>query len=384
VHRGVELTGDVSADLDALANHPVVTVCAGAKAFLDLPRTLEFLEGAGVPFVAASADAALRDVDLRGHLEDLAVFYPAAGDPFQRPRPLLLVQVTAFSCGGFVVGVTWDHAIADGAGMGQFLRAVGELARGMPSPAVVPSRHDLDLAHMPSAIQRVDRLVSSLQPSLLTLLHVSLPYSLVTRIKHEFAAVNNGQPCTVFEAVTAVLWRCRTRAVMQQDPSAPALLGFVADTRRHVGAKPEGYYGNCCFIVPPAVATSGAVAEGDIIDVIKMIRRAKDRIPGLYSDSYSAAYEQYGRRLQEVADGGLLGYGNMLGVTCWRNLGMDEADFGGGTPARVMVYMKEGMRRLPCCVCLPCEDGSDSFSVTSLCVKEEHAGAFLRELASFT
>lgn len=49
VHRGVEVSGDVSADLDALANHPVVTVCAGAKSFLDLARTLEFLETAGVP-----------------------------------------------------------------------------------------------------------------------------------------------------------------------------------------------------------------------------------------------------------------------------------------------------------------------------------------------
>lgn len=49
VHRGAELTGDVSADLDALATHRVVTVSAGAKAFLDLPRTLEHLETAGVP-----------------------------------------------------------------------------------------------------------------------------------------------------------------------------------------------------------------------------------------------------------------------------------------------------------------------------------------------
>jgi pseudouridine-5'-phosphate glycosidase len=49
VHRGAESTGDVSADLDAIATHPVVTVCAGAKAFLDLARTLEYLETAGVP-----------------------------------------------------------------------------------------------------------------------------------------------------------------------------------------------------------------------------------------------------------------------------------------------------------------------------------------------
>lgn len=49
VHRGVESTGDISADLDALASHPVITVCAGAKAFLDLARTLEHLETTGVP-----------------------------------------------------------------------------------------------------------------------------------------------------------------------------------------------------------------------------------------------------------------------------------------------------------------------------------------------
>ncbi|MFM8264625.1 MAG: pseudouridine-5'-phosphate glycosidase, partial [Acidimicrobiia bacterium] len=51
VHRGAELHGDVSADLSALARHPVVTVSAGAKSFLDLPRTLEMLETLGVPVV---------------------------------------------------------------------------------------------------------------------------------------------------------------------------------------------------------------------------------------------------------------------------------------------------------------------------------------------
>lgn len=56
VHRGAEITGDISADLDALANHPVVTVCAGAKAFLDLARTLEYLETAGVPVLGWQHD----------------------------------------------------------------------------------------------------------------------------------------------------------------------------------------------------------------------------------------------------------------------------------------------------------------------------------------
>ncbi len=56
MHRGAELTGDVSADLDALAHHPVITVCAGAKAFLDLARTLEYLETVGVPVLGWQHD----------------------------------------------------------------------------------------------------------------------------------------------------------------------------------------------------------------------------------------------------------------------------------------------------------------------------------------
>lgn len=49
VHRGAEKTGDVSADLFALSRFNVVCVSAGAKVFLDIPRTLEFLESLGVP-----------------------------------------------------------------------------------------------------------------------------------------------------------------------------------------------------------------------------------------------------------------------------------------------------------------------------------------------
>ncbi len=49
VHRDVSESGDVSADLTALARHRVAVVCAGAKAILDLPRTVEMLETLGVP-----------------------------------------------------------------------------------------------------------------------------------------------------------------------------------------------------------------------------------------------------------------------------------------------------------------------------------------------
>ncbi len=49
VHRGAEETFDISADLEELAHTNVTVICAGAKAILDLPKTLEILETKGVP-----------------------------------------------------------------------------------------------------------------------------------------------------------------------------------------------------------------------------------------------------------------------------------------------------------------------------------------------
>ena len=51
VHRGAETTMDISADLEELAKTPVLVVCAGAKAILDLGLTLEYLETKGVTVI---------------------------------------------------------------------------------------------------------------------------------------------------------------------------------------------------------------------------------------------------------------------------------------------------------------------------------------------
>jgi pseudouridine-5'-phosphate glycosidase len=81
VHRGVELTGDISADLQELAVSPVAVVSAGAKSILDLPRTLEALETLGVPVIGWRTDefpafftpsSGLRLVHRSDELDDLA------------------------------------------------------------------------------------------------------------------------------------------------------------------------------------------------------------------------------------------------------------------------------------------------------------------------
>ncbi|MFN4057467.1 MAG: pseudouridine-5'-phosphate glycosidase [Roseinatronobacter sp.] len=72
VHRGAETSFDISADLQELAQTPVTVVAAGAKAILDLPKTLEVLETLGVPVIAHGQDALpafwSRDIGLKAPL----------------------------------------------------------------------------------------------------------------------------------------------------------------------------------------------------------------------------------------------------------------------------------------------------------------------------
>ena len=56
VHRGAEMSMDISSDLTELSRTPVLVVCAGAKSILDLDLTLEYLETQGVPVIGWQTD----------------------------------------------------------------------------------------------------------------------------------------------------------------------------------------------------------------------------------------------------------------------------------------------------------------------------------------
>ncbi|WVZ92870.1 hypothetical protein U9M48_038906 [Paspalum notatum var. saurae] len=341
--------------------------------------------GEGVAFVAASANCALKEATAFFNrspgarttttvLDELAVDYPGEGCGGGPTDPLVQVQVTEFSCGGFVLGVTWNHGIADGTGMAQFLQAVGELARGLPSPSVAPVRWDDALPSLPISVAALEQLATSLEPLDLARLGIAVPSSLIRRIKAE----SGERRCTTFEAVAAVLWRCRTRAIVA-DPNSLALLSFPANVRRHVGAM-DGYYGNC-ITQQLVMATAGAVARAEIAELVGMIRCAKEEIAGQLANRGSGDYDQLLQAV-DLEQIGRLQYG-ALNVSSWRNLGFDNADFGAGTPAKVMCYGK-ALQTLPLCVIgLPCKGGDDGQdNVFSVCVKQEHVDAFLKELAS--
>jgi pseudouridine-5'-phosphate glycosidase len=90
VHRGAELSFDISADLEELARTCVIVVCAGAKAILDIPKTLEVLETRGVPVVTfGSSEFPAFWSRQSGLPSPLTLNSPAAIANFQKTRDQL-------------------------------------------------------------------------------------------------------------------------------------------------------------------------------------------------------------------------------------------------------------------------------------------------------
>ncbi|KAE9619004.1 putative benzyl alcohol O-benzoyltransferase [Lupinus albus] len=95
----------------------------------------------GVLFIEADADVTLEQFGdaLQPPLpcfEEL--LYDVPGSEGILYTPLLLIQVTRLKCGGFIVGLRFNHTMVDGAGILQFMTALSEMARGLHEPSILP------------------------------------------------------------------------------------------------------------------------------------------------------------------------------------------------------------------------------------------------------
>ncbi|HEX6799901.1 MAG TPA: pseudouridine-5'-phosphate glycosidase [Ktedonobacterales bacterium] len=135
-HRGAPATFDISADLIELARTPVLTVCAGAKAILDLPLTLEYLETHGVPVIGFQTG-------------ELPAFYtPTSGLPVphraEAPAEVAAIAHAQWSAGlggGLLVTcpIPAEHALAAESAEAAIQTALTEAAaRGVRGPATTP------------------------------------------------------------------------------------------------------------------------------------------------------------------------------------------------------------------------------------------------------
>ncbi|KAL6850008.1 hypothetical protein ACP4OV_020635 [Aristida adscensionis] len=334
--------------------------------------------GEGAWFVDAVAGGTLQDaglLDKRPFAVPEADLLPDAA-PGVDPRDIpLMMQVTEFACGGFVVGLMSSHAMTDGLGAGQFLNAVADYARGLPKPRVTPVWARELVPSLPE-VSSPPAVPWALRFRYLT---VDLSRDGVDKVKSRIMA-STGQRCSTFDVVVAKVWQARTRALRLPDPSTRVTLTIFANARHLLpkdgaGAGAAGFYGNC-YYPATAAARSGEVEAADVASVVRMVREAKARLPG---------------EVARWAAGGLAREENpfyeppiaheALFVSEWTRLGFAEVDYGWGTPSHVVPFAA-----IPCMpvalIGAPPAPGT-GVRITTQCVEEESMPAFREEMEAF-
>ncbi|XP_006656201.1 acyl transferase 10-like [Oryza brachyantha] len=288
-------------------------------------RPAVLCSGEGVYFVEAAANCTLADVNFleRPLLLTKEQLVPCPTPEQWAVEPhnsLAMIQVTTFTCGGFVIGLRTNHAVADGTGAAQFLNAVGDLARGLPEPRVKPvvwGRErfpDPDIKPGP---------LPELPVLPLQYIAFDFPAAYLGKLKAQYAASTGGKICSAFDVVIAKLWQCRTRAI-GPGPGAEVKLCFFASVR-HVLQLESGYWGNAIFPVKVS-APAEKVAASSVIELVGMVREAKRRVS---DECLSWAESRTGGRdpFQMTFN-----YESVY-VSDWSKLGFNDVDYGYGTPS---------------------------------------------------
>lgn len=309
------------------------------------------------------------------------VYFCPSEEPYRvTDMPLLIAQVTFFSCGGFSLGLRLCHCLCDGLGAMQFIRAWAATAKAgtlitNPRPCwdreFFKPRNPPIIKYPHIEFMRIDD-GSSLTMSLWQ----KKPIQKCYRISPEFQAHVKalGQPadgkfsCTTFDAMAAHVWRSWVKALDVRPLDYELRLTFSVNARPQLRNAPlkEGFYGN---VVCVACATSSvsSLVHGRLSETTRLVREARLSISEEYLKSTLDYVEVHRPRRLE--------FGGKLTITQWTRFSLYEsADFGWGRPVyagtidltltpQVCVFLPEGggSDSMVVCICLP-ESATDRFT----------------------
>lgn len=197
------------------------------------------------------------------------------------------------------MAVRMNHTMVDGQGLGQFLGAVAEMARGMPTPTIRPiwQREILEARDPPRPCfphREFDEVPEARS--------ISIPHDqMVCRSflfgPKEVAALRAQlaphlqKKATRFDIVLGCLWKCRT-AALSPDSNQVMRINFTVDARGRHGKTeagiPTGYYGNA-FATPVAIATARELCTNPLSYAVELVKKAKDGVNMEYMRSVADA-----------------------------------------------------------------------------------------------
>ncbi|RCV18327.1 hypothetical protein SETIT_3G292000v2 [Setaria italica] len=326
----------------------------------------------GAWFVEAVADCSLEDVNgldypLIVSEEELLPVPEEGVDPTSIP---IMMQVTEFACGGFVVGLVAVHTLADGLGAAQFINTISEFARGMGKPTIAPIWARALIPNPPKLPPGPPPSFQSFEFQHFT---IDVTSDLIVHIKAEYFQAT-GQYCSTFDVAVAKVWQARAKAI-KYNLESEVHVCFFANTRHlltQVLPKDRGFYGNCFYPVT-VTAIAGDVITAGLIDVIRMIRDGKARLPLEFSkwaagdvkvDPYQLAFEH-----------------NVLFVSDWTRLGFFEVDYGWGAPNHIIPFTYADYMAVAVLGAPP--SPKKGTRIMTQCVEEKHLMDFKDQMKTF-
>ncbi|KAL2347777.1 hypothetical protein Fmac_001777 [Flemingia macrophylla] len=339
--------------------------------------------GEGILFIEADADVTHNQFGDALQppfpcLEQLVYDVPGSANVLN--SPLLLIQVTRLKCGGFIVGLRLNHTMSDAAGVVQFMSALGEIARGMQQPSILPVwRREILNARDPPRVTCSHREYEQVPDTKGTIIPLDdMAHRSFFFGPTEVAAIRRLVPphqrqCSNFELLTACLWRCRTIALQPERDEEVRIICIVNARAKFDPPLPAGYYGNA-FAFPVAVTTAGKLCEKPLEYAVELVRKAKGDVTEEYMHSVADLMVTSGRphftvvRSYLVSDVTRAGFGDV-------DFGWGKAVYGG--PAKGGVGAIPGVASFY----IPFKNAKgEEGLVIPLCLPSEAMQRFVKEL----
>ncbi|CAL5341192.1 unnamed protein product [Camellia sinensis] len=319
--------------------------------------------------------------------------------------PLLIVQLTKFSCGGISLGMTISHAVVDGQSALHFMSEWARLARGEPiSASPFLDRKVLEdlRAVDPTPKSHFDHAQFNQPPLLIgktsseeerekktTTAMLKLTKTQVERIKDKAnegwnwtSSTTTSTICrayTRYESITGHIWRCACKARGHKSEQ-PTSLGVCVDSRSRCKKPPlpQKYFGNATVDVV-VTAYSGELLSRPLGYASSRIREAIEKVTDEYLNSAinflknqtDLSKFQYLHALDQESKPFFYGNPN-LGVTSWMSLPMYGVDFGWGKE----IYMGPGNHDFDGDTLLLPSHNEDGSLVVALCLQVDRMDAF--------
>ncbi|KAF5957285.1 hypothetical protein HYC85_004510 [Camellia sinensis] len=241
--------------------------------------------GEGAVFVEAEANCDIEEIGDNTKPDPVTLgklVYDIPGAKNILEMPPLVAQVTKFKCGGFVLGLCMNHCMFDGLGAMEFVNSWGETARGLP--LMVPPFLDRSIlkARNPPKIEFPHHEFAEIEDKSDTatlykeeMLYRSFCFDSEKLETLKLKATEDGflDKCTTFEALSAFVWRARTRALKLKPDQQTKLLFAVDGRSRFNPPIPKGYCGNG-IVLTNALCNAGEQVDNPLSFTVKLVQEA--------------------------------------------------------------------------------------------------------------